>query len=148
MVTVGGATNGATYTLDQIPIITCTTTDATSGVATQGTPTVTRAANGVHTAVCTGAIDVAGNTASSSSISYTVAPTAMSLTTITNQYVSGSGQPNATGVIQNLDQKLMHGLICQYISKVTMESEGPNPTLTTEQAAELLYWARIMDPAC
>ena len=60
----------------------------------------------------------------------------------------GSGQPSAQGVANNLENKLMHGQICQYITKVQMETEGPNPTLTAEQAAELIYWARVLDPTC
>ncbi|HZO67486.1 MAG TPA: hypothetical protein VFB74_21005 [Kribbellaceae bacterium] len=148
VVSVVGALNGGTYPLDQIPTISCTTTDATSRVATQASPTVSRDAAGLHTATCAGGMDLAGNTADPVSISYTVTPTATSLGDLTGGYVSGSGSPNATGVIQDLQNKLMHGQICQYISKVSREAEEPNPTLTAAQAAELIYWARIMDPTC
>lgn len=79
---------------------------------------------------------------------YGVAPTAASLGRLTAQYVGASGQPNANGVIQSLQNKLLHGLICQCIAKVTMEATGSNPTLTTAQANELIYWARLMDPSC
>jgi len=145
MVTITGAIDGATYALDQEPTFGCTTTDTTSGVATQATPIVTRTAGGIFTATCSGATDIADNSAAPTSITYTVVPTAPTLAALTSQYVSGTG---ANGVIENLTNKLMHGQICQYITKVTMESGGTNPTLTTEQAGELIYWARIIDPNC
>jgi len=148
VVTVAGALDGGTYPLDQIPTISCTTTDATSGVATEATPGTSRDATGRYTATCSGAVDVAGNTAPPVSISYTVTPTPTSLGDRTEDYVAGSGSPNATGVIHDLQTKLMHGLICQYITKVTNEAAEPNPTLTADQAAELIYWARILDPTC
>jgi hypothetical protein len=55
------------YTLGDAITPSCTTTDATSGVATHATPTVTGGnANGVgtFTVTCSGGRDVAGNTAS------------------------------------------------------------------------------------
>ncbi|HET8660361.1 MAG TPA: hypothetical protein VFM55_15345 [Micromonosporaceae bacterium] len=148
VVTVAGALDGGTYPLDQLPAITCATADATSGVATQATPGTGRDATGVYTATCSGGVDVAGNTAPPVSITYTVTPTPTSLGDISEDYVAGSGSPNATGVIQDLQTKLLHGQICLYITKVTNEASGANPTLTAEQAAELIYWARILDPTC
>lgn len=61
--------------------------------------------------------------------------------------MNGSGSPNTTGVIQDLSNKLAHGQICQYILKVNKETTGGNPTLNTAQAAELVYWARTLDPS-
>jgi hypothetical protein len=148
VVNIVGATNGATYPLDQIPTITCATNDATSGVATQATAATTRTPSGVYTARCSGASDLAGNTATTVVITYTVTPTTNSLIELTRRYVSSSGSPNANGVIQDLTNKLLHGQICQYITKVNRETSEPNPTLTTVQAAELGYWARILDPSC
>lgn len=91
---------------------------------------------------------MAGNTAEAVSITYTVTPTPAAAGDLTEDYVTASGSPNANGVIQDLRNKLLHGQICQYIAKVTKETTGPNPTLITEQAAELIYWARILDPNC
>jgi hypothetical protein len=81
-------------------------------------------------------------------ISYTVVPTAASLSDLTSQYVSGSGAPNANGVIHDLKNKLLHDHICQYIAKVNDAAAAPTPSLTTTQAAELIYWARILNPNC
>ena len=61
---------------------------------------------------------------------------------------SSSGSPNANGVINDLDNKLAHNQICLYITKVAEQVSAPNPTLTSTQAAELIYWARILDPTC
>ncbi|MFG2059431.1 hypothetical protein ACGFI9_36010 [Micromonospora sp. NPDC048930] len=147
-VTIVGAVNGDRYTLDHLPTVSCTTTDATSGVANQAVLAVTRDPAGTYTATCSGATDIAGNTAAPKSISYTVIPTIASLIALTNQYISGSGAPQADGMIQNLDNKLLHGQICQYIATVNRQTSVDNPTLTRDQAAELVYWARIFDPTC
>ncbi|WP_173054852.1 carboxypeptidase regulatory-like domain-containing protein [Phytohabitans houttuyneae] len=147
-VTVTGVVNGTTYPLDELPTVGCTTTDTGSGVATDASPNLDRDATGHYTATCTGATDHAGNTAPAITVTYTVAPTGEALATITTVYVSNSGSPNAQGVIQDLTNKLEHGKICQYILKVNKEATGPNPTLTAAQAAELVYWARILDPTC
>jgi hypothetical protein len=148
VVTVAGVVQGAMYPLDETPSVVCATTDATSGVATQATLTITRDSSGLHTATCAGAIDVASNTAPPRSATYTVTPTATSLGDITTDYVSASGSPSARGVIEDLEHKLLHGQMCLFIEKVNREASGPNPTLTAAQAAELVYWARILDPAC
>jgi X-Pro dipeptidyl-peptidase len=62
MVTVGGVTNGATYTAGSVPAARCNTTDATSGVASQATLSLSGGTLvGSHTASCSGGTDVAGN---------------------------------------------------------------------------------------
>ena len=63
-VAVTGVSNGAQYVSGAVPVAGCQTSDALSGVATSATVAVTTTGtNGVgsFTAVCTGAIDVAGN---------------------------------------------------------------------------------------
>jgi hypothetical protein len=147
-VTIAGAVNGATYALSQLPHPSCATSDATSGLRTAASLASTRDTHGNYTATCSGGTDNAGNTASPAAISYTVTPTTGDLTTLTNQYVTGSGSPNRNGVIHDLDNKLAHDQICLYIGKADGETRGPHPTLTTAQAAELIYWARILDPTC
>ena len=78
LVAVTGVTNGAQYVAGAVPAGGCHTTDAPpgSGVATVATLTVTPiGASGVgsFTAICAGAVDVAGNAqAAPSSASYTV----------------------------------------------------------------------------
>jgi len=71
VVSVIGVTDGATYTLGNVPSAGCTTTDATSGVATAATLTTTGGPVGEIIATCAGAVDYAGN-ASSASATYTV----------------------------------------------------------------------------
>jgi hypothetical protein len=71
VVTVTGVTNGATYTLGSVPAAGCNTTDATSGVATVATLSLSGGPVGSFTAACNGAVDNAGNT-NSASVIYTV----------------------------------------------------------------------------
>lgn len=147
-VAVTGAVNGANYPLNQIPSPACATTDAISGVAAPAVLTLTRTDSGGYTATCAGAADIAGNTTLPVAIAYTVTPTATSLGDLTGQFVTASGSPNANGVVQDLRNKLLHGQICLYVAKVDKESQPPNATLTAAQAAELVYWARVLDPSC
>jgi hypothetical protein len=60
-VAITGVTDGASYSSTAVPTAQCSTTDATSGVATNATATTTTATDTV-TVTCTGAIDKAGNT--------------------------------------------------------------------------------------
>jgi hypothetical protein len=138
-VNILGAANGGTYPLNQTPAVSCSTTDTTAGVSTPAMLSTSRNATGVYTATCSGATDVAGNTAPAKTITYTVSATADTLTDLTTQYVSASGAPNANGVINDLANKLAHGQICLYITKVNDETAGPHPTLTHSQATELIY---------
>lgn len=74
-VAVTGVANGATYFYNQVPVASCSTTDALSGVATPATLSVTggsQSGYGTYTATCSGAVDKAGNTAPPVSMSYTV----------------------------------------------------------------------------
>lgn len=69
VVEVNGVSNGATYKFGAVPVAGCSTTDALSGVAAQATVSVTGGTSngvGTFTATCSGAADVAGNTASES----------------------------------------------------------------------------------
>jgi hypothetical protein len=71
---VTGVEDGATYILGSVPTAGCDTTDALAGVATLASLTVNGGnSNGVgsFTAICDGASDNAGNTASAS-LSYSV----------------------------------------------------------------------------
>jgi uncharacterized repeat protein (TIGR02543 family) len=69
-------TNGAIYALGYVPQAGCDTTDALSGVAANATLTVSGPAGGLgtFTATCSGAVDFAGNTAPSVSVTYQVNP--------------------------------------------------------------------------
>jgi hypothetical protein len=147
-VNILGATNGGTYAINQTPTVSCTTTDITAGVATPATLSTSRTVTGVYTASCSGATDIAGNTAPAKTITYTISATADTLTDLTTQYVSASGAPNANGVISDLANKLAHGQICLYIIKVSDQTGGQHPTLTPSQAAELIYWAHTLDSTC
>jgi hypothetical protein len=71
-VSVTGPQDGHSYLQGQTPDPGCATTDALSGVADQANLTLTDDGNGHYTATCSGASDLAGNTAATVSISYTV----------------------------------------------------------------------------
>lgn len=74
-VAVAGVSQGAVYIVGAVPVASCTTTDALSGVATPATLVTTGGtANGVGTfaATCDGAVDRAGNQAPPVSVGYSV----------------------------------------------------------------------------
>jgi Ca2+-binding RTX toxin-like protein len=67
--------DGAIYTVGSVPTAACATSDATSGVATQATASVSGGnpdGTGSFTATCSGATDNAGNSAAPVSVSYSV----------------------------------------------------------------------------
>jgi len=75
MVTVTGASNGATYTVGSVPPSACSTSDGISGVATLATLSSSGGngdGTGSFTITCSGATDVAGNSTPPTSVSYTV----------------------------------------------------------------------------
>ncbi|MCO5177919.1 MAG: PxKF domain-containing protein [Thermomicrobiales bacterium] len=72
VVTVAGVADGSTYPASSVPVASCTTTDATSGVATQATVSTTGGPVGDITVTCAGATDNAGNTAAAASATYSV----------------------------------------------------------------------------
>jgi hypothetical protein len=75
VVTVTGVSNGATYTLGNVPTPGCSTSDALSGVASAATLQVSGGnpdGSGTFTATCSGATDEAGNAAAPVSATYTV----------------------------------------------------------------------------
>lgn len=148
LVTVTGVVDGAMYPLSQMPVPGCVSSDSTSGLAASADATVGRDAAGLYTVTCSGAIDQAGNAGPTVIAHYTVTATAGTLTAVANTYVLGSASPNTDGVLQDLDNKLAHNQICLFIRKVLDEPSAPNPTLTTVQAAELVYWAKLLDPGC
>ncbi|MEZ4713427.1 MAG: glycine-rich protein [Caldilineaceae bacterium] len=79
VVTVTGVSNGASYNLGSVPTAACSSSDALSGVATQATMSVTGGnpdGAGSFTATCSGATDLAGNSAAAVSVSYSVNPPA------------------------------------------------------------------------
>ena len=72
---VTGVASGATYVKGAVPAAGCSTTDALSGVATSATFHLSGGSpNGVgtYTATCSGATDVAGNGATTASVTYQV----------------------------------------------------------------------------
>jgi hypothetical protein len=72
-VAVTGLTDGATYTLGSVPAAGCNTTDDRSGVATEASYSVVGGPLvGTFTAVCSGAVDKAGNSGADATVTYTV----------------------------------------------------------------------------
>jgi large repetitive protein len=70
-VSVTGVSNGASYLLNGVPVAGCSTSDATSGVATNAAVSTSGGPVGLITATCSGATDYAGNAGSASAM-YTV----------------------------------------------------------------------------
>jgi len=71
VVTVTGVVDGGVYTLGSVPAAGCNTTDATSGVNTPASLSLSGGPMGYITAACTGASDNAGNT-NAASVTYQV----------------------------------------------------------------------------
>jgi hypothetical protein len=138
-----GAINAKTYTLDAMPVISCDTTDAISGVAHRADPAVRRQLAGTHTATCANGSDNAGNAADTTTVTFTVKPTVSSLSALTDRYLIAAGASN--GISKDLTSKLAHGQFGQYITKVLSLSEGNRPVLSRTTAAELTYWAGILN---
>ena len=67
-----GVTDGASYSANA-PTASCSTTDATSGVAIPATLSFTDNGGGSITAVCSGAVDVAGNLGADGAATFTLA---------------------------------------------------------------------------
>lgn len=143
-----GVRADASYPYEEQPAPQCVTADVTSGVRTSAGLTVSRDPTGAHIAICAGAEDVAGNRTAPITATYRVTQTTASFTALTSQYLSTSAAPEANGLMHDLSNKLRQGKICEYIAKLTTESQGPRPALTQAQAAELTYWARTLDPSC
>ena len=92
-VLVTGVTNGAVYDFGSVPTATCSTSDALAGVATQATVSISGGngdGTGNFTATCSGATDVAGNSAAAVSVSYTVNPPADTTAPIITPNVVGT----------------------------------------------------------
>ena len=111
VVVITGVTNGATYAFGSVPTTACSTSDALSAVATQATLALTGGngnGSGAFTATCSGATDLAGNSAAPVSVSYTVGapPPTATLTntpvpptaTLTNTPVPPTAIPTNTPV--------------------------------------------------
>jgi hypothetical protein len=98
VVTLGGITGGATYTLGAVPAASCSTTDSASGVAVAATLSITGGtANGVgeFTATCSGAKDNAGNLASPVSATYSVGYVFSGF--VTDMSLNGEGNVSGEG---------------------------------------------------
>ena len=93
LVTVTGVSNGAAYEVGAVPTAACSSSDALSGVATQATLSLTGGngdGTGNFTATCSGATDVAGNSAAGVSVTYTVNPPADTTAPIITPNVVGT----------------------------------------------------------
>ncbi len=111
--------NALTYTVDQTVNITCSATDARSGIATDSCPAVVAgdAYNfnvGVSTFVET-ATDMAGNSITAST-SFTVSVTYASLCTLTTRFVGPNGNANSFCV------KLRQGSYGAYVNQVQAQT--------------------------
>ncbi|MEV4706345.1 Neogenin [Actinoplanes sp. NPDC049316] len=142
VVTVLGATNGAKYGADEVPTVSCRTTDALSGVATEAKLTDTTTDDGVHTVVCAGAVDKAGNTAAQVNLTYTVEATGNWLQILTRQYLGGKA---SAATLRDFDNAIAKRNWGQYISKVVVHSLGRNAALNSREAATLIWYAMTIN---
>ena len=142
VVTVLGAANGAKYGADAVPAVSCRTIDALSGVATEAKATDTTTDNGVHTVVCAGAADKAGNTAAQVSITYTVEATANWLIDLTHKYLNGKAN---AATLKDFDTTITKKNWGQFIAKVVVQSVGRNPALNPTQSATLIWYGMTMN---
>ncbi|MEV6601497.1 Neogenin [Actinoplanes sp. NPDC051346] len=142
VVTVLGAVNGKVYGAEATPLVSCRTTDQGSGVATQAKVTHTSTERGLHTVICSGGVDKAGNTSPAVTVKYTVEPTVAWLMALTQQYLGA----NATdSVLRDFDRALDKRHFALYVAKVVVSSVGKKPLLTSAEASTLIYWAFVLD---
>jgi alpha-tubulin suppressor-like RCC1 family protein len=97
-VSVVGVTQGASYSLASPPTVACLTTDVTSGVATHASlEPLDLSTGGAKTAVCSGAVDNAGNVASAQ-VNFTLSapPNTVTYTALFGEPLSGDGVLNQT----------------------------------------------------
>lgn len=145
LVEVVGASNNGVYPLESAPTPTCSTSDVTSGVASVATLTLERNLNGVYTVRCDGARDAADNAAPELSFNYRVVPSEQSLLALTYAYIDQGNGTNKRGAKTSV-AVLLRVNTCAYITRVmALQSSG---TLTSTQASELIYWARVLSPTC
>jgi hypothetical protein len=72
VITMYGPQNGASYARQSVPITSCGTEDNLSGLKTYAKVVTTDNGNGTFTATCDGAMDLAGNQAAPTSVTYRV----------------------------------------------------------------------------
>ncbi|HVX39435.1 MAG TPA: DUF642 domain-containing protein [Gemmatimonadaceae bacterium] len=129
--------NTGTYTVDQTVAITCSATDALSGIATNTCANVSGNAYdfalGVNT-YSASATDVAGN-ASSATTSFTVVVTQGSLCALVDRFVANHGIQNSLCV------KLAHGSYGAFVNEVAAQS---GKAMTTANAALLTQLANAL----
>ena len=145
VVHVIGATNLSSYGLANQPTTSCTTSDATSGVAMPAQITSTRNATGVYTAACAGATDTAGNAAATVAVTYTVTPTLQSLLALTVQYINADNVKHPL-LVKAAASALLILDPCAYIAGI--KAYAATGVLTVAQSNDLVYWAGVLDPRC
>ena len=123
--------NSGTYTVDQTILISCSASDAMSGLASSVCPSASGAAYtfplGANTLVAT-ASDVAGNQSSASS-TFTVSVTAASLCALVERFADNGGIANSLCV------KLSHGDYGAFRNELSAQS---GKHISTDDAALLL----------
>jgi hypothetical protein len=149
--TISFAGNSGTYTVDQLVRITCSSSDALSGVASDTCKSVTAPAYafavGANTLVAT-ATDRAGNVGSGST-TFTVSVTAASLSRLTSQFVSKPGVAHSLNVkLEGAERAAARGnanaragALEAYIHEVGAQA---GKSLSAEQAGILTRLARAL----
>ncbi|MFN8491589.1 MAG: choice-of-anchor D domain-containing protein [Caldilineaceae bacterium] len=142
-VSVTGVTNGATYPAGSVPTAACTTSDALSGVATPATLNVTPNPNqpGSFTATCSGATDLAGNSTTPVTATWTIAGPNITVSGNQQPIVNGSTTPTTTNGT-NLGDVLLGSALTQTFtlanqgSSLLSVSGNPRVAVGGPQAAD------------
>jgi glycosidase len=120
VVTVTGVTQGAIYIYGSVPTAGCSTTDALSGVASYATLSVSGGnghGTGKFTATCSGAKDVAGNSAAAVSVTYDVVQNVSAKVTFTvdrkTKYTTG------TLTVRNTSSTTIYGPLQSVLTNLT-----------------------------
>ncbi len=138
--TIGYAGNAGVYTVDQNVSITCSASDALSGLASSTCAPISGSAYGFGVGTTTksaSALDIAGNT-NTATTSFTVKATSASLCTLTRLFVTGPGEQ---GIENSLCGKLEKGNYAPYINEVQAQS---GKSISTANANILITWARTL----
>jgi hypothetical protein len=161
VVSVAGVSDGATYTLGSVPTAGCDTSDATSGLDTSASLTLTGGnpdGSGTITATCDGALDNAGN-GGSASVTYMVITPQQAITDLENDIqtlvVNGTlktGQANGlTHPLDNAIRSLDKGHIddaCNQLDDFIADVNEKTPTpLDADTATELIASAEAIQTA-
>ena len=128
--------NQGTYTPDQLVAITCSSSDATSGVLNASCPTLQGTVNGLlpvgDTTLTATATDLAGHTTTVATAIHVVV-TKGSIVNLISQFLP-SGQPGNTGIANALAGKVLSGNYQVFLAQINAQCCSPTPGKRLTQA--------------